>query len=52
MILPAYSEIAKQRVAYINEFGWPTEYVADVLRDIAYALTSVYPKSEGDGSCC
>ena len=52
MILPAYSEIAKLSVAYVNEFGWPTEYVADMSRDIADALTSVHPKSEGDCSCC
>ena len=24
----------------------------DMLRDIADALTSVHPKSEGDSSCC
>ena len=52
VILPAYTEIAKQSVAYVNEFGCPPEYVADMLRDIADALTSVHPKSEEDCSCC
>ena len=52
MILPAYTEIAKQCVAYINEFECPPEYVADMLRDIADALTSVHPESGGDCSCC
>ena len=52
MILPAYTEMAKQSVAYVNKFGCPPEYVADMLRDIADALTSVHPKSEGDCSCC
>ena len=52
MILPAYTEMAKQSVAYVHKFGCPPEYVADMLRDIADALTSVYPQSEGDCSCC
>ena len=52
MILPAYTEIAKQSVAYVNNFGCPSEYVTDMSRDIADALTLVHPKSEGDCSCC
>ena len=43
MILSVYTEIAKQSVAYVNKFGSPPEYVADILRDIADALTSVHP---------
>ena len=41
MILPAYTDIAKQSVAYVHKFGCPPEYVADMLRDIADALTSI-----------
>ena len=41
MILPAYTDMAKQSVAYVNKFGCPPEYVADMLRDIADALTSI-----------
>ncbi len=52
LILPAYSEIAKQSVAYVNEFGCSPEYVADMLRDIADALTSIHPESENNCSCC
>ena len=52
MILPAYKEMAKQSVAYLNKFGCPPEYVADILRDIADVLTSVHPQSESDCSCC
>ena len=52
MILPAYSEIAKKSVDYVNQFGCPPEYVADMLRDIADALTSIHPESESDCSCC
>lgn len=51
MILPANTEIAKQSVAYVNESGCSTKYVADVLRDIADALTSIHPLSEGDSYC-
>ena len=51
MILPAYTDIAKQSVAYVNKFGCPPEYVADMLRDIADALTSIHPGSEPEGGC-
>ena len=52
IILPAYQEMAKKSVEYINEFGCPPEYVADMLRDIADALTSVHPESNGKCTCC
>tara|TARA_B100001057_G_scaffold327154_1_gene327424 strand:- start:192 stop:404 length:213 start_codon:yes stop_codon:yes gene_type:complete len=52
MILPTYTEIAKQSVAYINKFECPQKYVADMLRDIAVALTSVHPESKGNCSFC
>jgi|TARA_B100000925_G_scaffold79406_1_gene56284 hypothetical protein len=52
IILPAYQKIAKQSVAYINEFGCPPEYVADMLRDIADALITAHPESENNCSCC
>ena len=52
MILPAYTDMAKQSDGYVNMFGYPPEYVADMLRDIADALISVHPESEGDCSCC
>ncbi len=52
MILPAYNEMAKQSVVYVNKFGCPPEYVADMLRDIADALTSIHPGSEGECTCC
>ena len=54
LILPAYTEMAKQSVAYVNKFGCPPEYVADMLRDIADALISIQPESDSEGcySCC
>ena len=51
MILPAYTEMAKQSVAYVNKFECPPEYVADMLRDIAEAITSIHPESESEGGC-
>jgi len=52
IILPAYHNMAKQSVAYINDFGCPPEYVADMLRDIADALITSHPESEKNCSCC
>ena len=51
-ILPAYTQMAKQSVQFINEFQCPPEYVADMLRDIADALISAHPESENKCSCC
>ena len=52
LILPAYTEIAKISVSYINKINCPPEYFADMLRDIADALISSHPNSDGDCSCC
>ena len=51
MILPAHTRMAKQSIAYVNKVGCHAEYIADMLRDIVNALTSVHPQSEGDCSC-
>ena len=52
--LPAYTEMAKKSVAYVNKFGCPQEYVAAMLRYIADALNSIHPESDSqnDCSCC
>ena len=52
MILPAYTEITKMSVSFINKLECPPEYVADMLRDIADAIVSSHPESEGECSCC
>ncbi len=52
LILPAYTEMAKKSVEYINLFQCPPEYVAEMLRDIADALISAHPESENKCSCC
>ena len=51
LILPAYTAMAKKSVAYVNKFGCPPEYVADMLRDIADALTSIHPESDSQVVC-
>ena len=52
IILPAYNEITKMSVSFINKLECPPEYVADMLRDIADALISSHPESGSDCSCC
>tara|TARA_Y100000589_G_scaffold247551_1_gene235517 strand:+ start:1217 stop:1429 length:213 start_codon:yes stop_codon:yes gene_type:complete len=52
LILPAYEDIAKRSISYINQFECPPEYVADMLRDIADALISAHPESGNNCSCC
>ena len=51
MFLLAYTDIAKQSVAYVNKFGSPPEYISDMLIDIADALTFINPESESKGGC-
>ncbi len=52
LILPAYTEMAKLSVEYINKFQCPPQYVADMLRDIADALESSHPEAGSNCSCC
>ncbi len=52
MILPAYTEITKLSVSFINKFECPPEYVADMLRDIADAIVSSHPESSNNCTCC
>ena len=52
MILPAYNEITKMSVSFINKLECPPEYVADMLRDVAEAIISSHPESIKSCSCC
>ena len=52
MILPAYNEITKMSVSFINKLECPPEYVADMLRDVAEAIISSHPESNKNCSCC
>ena len=52
MILPAYNEITKMSVSFINKLECPPEYVADMLRDVADAIIASHPESYKSCSCC
>ena len=52
IILPAYNEITKMSVSFINKLECPPEYVADMLRDVAEAIISSHPESNKTCSCC
>ena len=52
IILPAYNEITKMSVSFINKLECPPEYVADMLRDVAEAIISSHPESSESCSCC
>ena len=52
MILPAYNEITKMSVSFINKLECPPEFVADMLRDVAEAIISSHPESNKSCSCC
>ena len=52
MILPAYNEITKMSVSFINKLECPPEFVADMLRDVAETIISSHPESNKSCSCC
>ena len=52
IVLPAYSDITKLSVSFINKLECPPEYVANMLRDIAEAIVSSHPDSKSSCSCC
>lgn len=52
VILPAYTELTKLSVSYINKFDCPPEYVAEMLRDVADAIVSSHPESNKSCTCC
>ena len=52
MILPAYTEITKMSVSFINKLDCPPEYVADMLKNMAEAIISSHPEANKSCSCC
>ena len=44
VILPAYTDISKKCVSYINKLECPPKYIADMMRDIADAIMTSYPE--------
>tara|TARA_Y100000991_G_C21743492_1_gene251556 strand:+ start:343 stop:555 length:213 start_codon:yes stop_codon:yes gene_type:complete len=50
IILPAYTDLSKKCVSYIKELECPPQYIADMLKDLAYAITSSYPQVNENNS--
>ena len=43
IILPAYTDLSKKCVPYINQLDCQTQNIADILRDISDAIMNSYP---------
>ena len=50
IILPAYTDLSKRCVAYINELECPPQYIADMLRDLADAIMTSHPEVKDNSS--
>ena len=50
IILPAYTDLSKRCVGYINELECPPQYIADMLRDLADAIMTSYPEVKNNSS--
>ena len=50
IILPAYTDLSKRCVFYINELECPPQYIADMLRDLADAIMTSYPEVKDNSS--
>tara|TARA_S200000501_G_scaffold7626_1_gene6783 strand:+ start:870 stop:1091 length:222 start_codon:yes stop_codon:yes gene_type:complete len=50
IILPAYTELSKSCVSYIKQLECPPQYIADMLRDLASAIMTSYPKVKNNNS--
>jgi imidazoleglycerol phosphate dehydratase HisB len=50
IILPAYTDLSKRCVSYINELECPPQYIADMLRDLADAIMTSYPEVKNNSS--
>ena len=50
IVLPAYTDLSKRCVACINELYCTPQYIADMLRDFANAIITLYPEFKGNSS--
>ncbi len=50
IILPAYTDLSKRCVSYINELECPPQYIADMLRDLADAIMTSYHEVKNNSS--
>ena len=44
IILPLYLELSKRLISFIEKLECPSRYLADILRDLADAIMTSYPK--------
>ena len=44
IILPAYTNLSRICVSYLKRLNCPPQYIADMLRDLAGAITDSYPE--------
>ena len=50
IILPAYTDLYKRCVSYINDLDCSNKYIADKSRDLAEAIMTPYPEFKGNTS--
>ena len=50
IILPAYTDLSKSCVSYIKQLDCPPQYIADMLRDLADAIMTLYPEVKNKNS--
>ena len=43
IILPAYTNLSKKCVSFMNQLDYPTQNIADILRDISDEIMNSYP---------
>ena len=48
--LPAYTDLSKRCDAYIMGLECPPQYIANTLRDLAYAIMTSYPEEKHNSS--
>ena len=44
IVMPSYTELSKKCISYIKELKCPKQYIADMLRNLADAIITSYPK--------
>ena len=50
IILPAYTDLSKRCVSYVNELECSLQYIADMLKELADAIMTSYPEVKDNSS--
>ena len=50
VILPAYKDLSKSRVSFTKQLEYRTQYIADMLRDLADAIMTSYSEVKNKNS--